>query len=275
MLSSRFWLVLVGIGLLAANLQAAPLSIRIEDHEFTFDVPLDAVYDYAGAGTDRLYVPAVSGKHYVHGYTYLGRYGTVPAGPPPSPDPYPLYSGGLGGPILFGANMELDMFFSGSDGPYTNPVGDTFEVSLTGTSGHLTAAGWIATQGFPPAPLYPPAVMMDIILLDITLEQVTLLARAGHDTADLVEGIGTINTILGHDPSALGLPTRGTVCFKLMAPMGTSIFPGGVVYRPDMDLVLSPLSGARISGETGMVPEPASALLLILGLCALRRRSRP
>ena len=262
------------------TVQAVPLSVNIEDHDFTFDVPISAVYDFAGASPDHLFVPAAPDTHYAHGYTYTGVYPTVVGGPPPSIDPYPVYSNGSAPPqtTAFGGNMWLDMTFDAADGPYTNPGGDTFEISLTGTQGHLTITGFIATQAFPPGPLLP-VNGAETTLLDITFEQVSLLARAGSDTIDLIEGRGTVNVLLGASPE--DIPGweggDGVTYFKFSAPLGTSIFPmpAAAPYDPLFDYGLSPIEQSRISGEVG-IPEPATMAMLAFGgmLVAARRRKR-
>ena len=274
-------LSILAVAFVATTAQASPLSVNIQDHDFTFDVPFTAVYDFAGASPDHLFVPPAPDRHYVHGYTFTGVYPGVPGIPPAvfPFNPYPVYSNGSAPPqtIAFGGNMWLDMHFNAADGPYTNGP-DTFEISLTGTEGHLTITGFIATQAFPPTALLP-ADGSEVTLLDISFDEVSLLARAGHDTIDLIEGRGTVNTLLGvpvgQIPGWEGWD--GVTYFKFMAPLGTSIFPSPAAapYDPSFDYGLSPIEFSRISGEVG-IPEPATMALLALGgiLVTARRRNR-
>ncbi|MFA6134055.1 MAG: PEP-CTERM sorting domain-containing protein [Phycisphaerae bacterium] len=276
MVRSTFFAVSLALLLLATSVHAGPISVRIDDHDFTFDVALDAVYAYDGGSPDHLSVHKTNG-HYAGQYTYTGVLPTVPAGalgapPAPSADPYPLYSGS---PVQFAANLDLDMYFVANDGPYTNPAGDSFAVSLNGTQGHLTITGRVATQGFPAGWLYPTAnVNGDITLLDIEFSRVTLLARAGSSTADLVEGIGQVKTLLGVDVSDNPELNSGGTFFKFIAPVGTNLFASAAApYDPLVSTLFSEISG-RASGEAGLIPEPATLFLLAMGGLAMLRRRR-
>jgi len=268
MLRVRLCLALLAFLVFAAAAQAAPLSVRIEDHFFTFEGPDVSAYYFNGALADQLTV-GTSANHLVHGYTYEGTVPTVPGGPPASVDPYPVYSGA---PIKFGGSMIMDLFFKTNDGPYTNGP-DTFEVSLVGDTGSLKITGWIATQGFPPGLQYPGA-MVDITLLDITFDKVSLLAREGYDRTDLVEATGMVNTLLGEDVKAYNL--LGAVYFKLESDdPGQVIFPvlSPALYNPLVDYGLANIENAWVGGVAG-VPEPATMVMLAIGGLALVLRRR-
>ncbi|GAH52233.1 unnamed protein product, partial [marine sediment metagenome] len=227
-----FVLGLAGLFLAAAMpATAAPLSVRIDDHDFSFDGPKYANYLFNGAAADQLTVGTSSNpNHLVDGYTYRGTVPTIvaPGVPPASLDSYPVYSGTP--TIKFGGLLEMDLFFKTNDGPYTNPGGDTFAVSLVGDTGSLKITGWIATQGFPSGIQYPLAGT-DITLLDITFDKVSLLAREGNDLIDIVEASGTVNTLLDVN---VNLP--GAVYFRFESDdPGQAIFPvlsPGGLYDP-------------------------------------------
>ena len=256
-----FALGLAGLFLVfAVGAHAAPLSVRIEDHIFTFEGPQYANYHFNGAAADQLTVGG-GPDHLVHGYSYFGIHPTVPGGPPASVDPYPVYSGT---PIQFGGLLEMDLSFNMNDGPYSNPGGDTFQVSLNGDTGGLKITGWIATQGFPPGVQYPGAAT-DITLLDITFDKVSLLAREGNDLIDTVEASGVINTILGEDVSAMNLPGAVYFRFESSTP-GQVIFPvlSPSLYDPLFDYSLASVEHGWVGGVVG-APEPATMAMLVLG----------
>ncbi|MGB2755014.1 MAG: hypothetical protein WBD75_00515 [Phycisphaerae bacterium] len=147
---SRICLGLSALAVLvfAAAAHAAPLSVRIEDHIFSFEGPKYANYLFNGAAADQLRF-GTSANHLVHGYTYEGTVPTVPGGPPASADPYPVYSGT---PIKLGGKLEMNLVFTANDGPYINPALDTFHVSLVGDTGNLKITGWFGTQTLPTGP---------------------------------------------------------------------------------------------------------------------------
>ena len=265
----RLCLALLSFLVLAAAAHAAPLSVRIEDHFFTFEGPDVSAYHFNGALADQLTV-GTSSNHLVQGYTYEGDLPTFFGRPPASVDPYPVYSGV---PIKFGGSMVMNLFFKTNDGPYTNGA-DTFEVSLNGDTGSLKITGWIATQGFPPGFQYPGAAT-DITLLDITFDKVSLLAREGYDRIDIVEASGTVNTLLDVNVQARNL--SGAVYFRFESDdPGQAIFPvlSPATYNPLFDYSLANIESAWVGGVTG-VPEPATmAMLAFGGLALLLRRRR-
>lgn len=303
--------IAVAIVALTANVQAAPLSVNILDHDFTFHVPYStdgevppsvssAVYEFNGSAPDVLRLTDLNlagegpaGWHNVASYGYSGVLPQVSSGPgfssPPAASPW-LY------PTLFtsqfGARLELEMHFDSNDGPYVNPAGDTFDVSLNGGAGFLRITGWIGTQGWPTGILYPdpqPGGMPnDVVLLEIMFDQVSLLARGGHSTADLIEGAGQVTMAMGYTIEELSqmeqfydMDADGVTFFKFMLPdMDGVLFPqlAAAPYDPLQDYGLTAAYGS-ISGEAGVggyLPEPASlAILAIGGLAVVIRRRRP
>ena len=274
---SRSVLVVAAVvALFVLGAHAAPLSVRIDDFDFTFDTDKVATYAFNGVAPDTLTVAAgvpvssaglPSGE--VGSYRYLGTMGAADL-LGNAPGFYPVWLTIAGGPApvaIFGGDLKLDMSFSAADGPYVNPGGDKLDISLTGRQGHLTITGIISS--IPPAPATPP-----ITLLDIDFTATSLLGRAGLDVIDLIEGFGKINILLGHDVGKQGL--EGVAFMKFFADPGTAIFPDppGENYDPLVDYTYNAYVG-RVSGEAGMgVPEPASAALMLVGLPLLARRVR-
>ena len=273
----RLCLALLSFLVFAAAAHATPLSVRIEDHDFSFDVPYwplgqpgpwGAVYNFNGAAPDSLTLQAPDPNHYAVSYSYTGALPTVLGAPLASAFPYPIINS-----LTFGGDLKLDMTFAINDGPYVAPTGDRFDISLVGTSGSLTITGQIWSQGFPfPAPIYPAApVPNDIVLLNIIFDKVTLLARTNEDRIFKIEGVGDIMMLLGEPPQIFPVE-KGVVAFDFIAknPLGP------IFTKPDYsptDPITTTILG-DISGHTG-VPEPATmAMLTIGGLALVLRRRR-
>jgi hypothetical protein len=272
-----FALGLAGLFLAAAMpATGAPLSVRVEDHDFSFDVPYwptppgpwGAVYSFNGAAPDSLTLQAANPNHYAVSYSYTGALPPV-GGPAASAFPYLITNS-----ATFGGDLKLDMTFAVNDGPYVDPnTGDRFDISLVGTSGSLTITGQIWSQGFPPAAIFPAApVPSDIVLLSIVFDKVTLLARVNEDRIFKIEGSGTPTVLLGETMPQL-LPKGAVVAFDFIAknPLG-SIFTNPN-YSPTDNLTTFILGD--INGHAG-VPEPATMAMLVLGgaglFLAKRRR---
>jgi len=266
--------------MLATAAHASPMSIRIDDHDFSFDVPFNedgfgAVYDYRGDQPDQLRVTTMpqADNHYVSSYSYTGVVPTVLGAPAASQFLYPVVSNMVQNGY-FGGSLEMQMTFELNDGPYVAPSGDAIDISLTGkdTIGdHITITGQIWDPNMlAAAPKFPaPPAPQDIVLLDITLEEVSLMARVNEDRLYLVEGKGRVTTLLGEDVSTNPvLPQVGVTFFKFFAEdEGAAMFDesGSTSYNPLEDYGDDVVHG-HISGEVGVVPEPMTIVMLLSGI---------
>ena len=272
---------------------AAPLSVRVGDHSFTFDVPYwaadssGAVYDYHGAAADELNVGGSydpnAPNHYVGSYSYMGESVTVPGAPAPSPYLYPVaHNDHLG--LMFGGDLRLSMEFSSNDGPYTDGSGDSFDINLSGATGHLTITGRILSPVFPFGTIFP-APAADTVLLDIVFDEVTLLARINEDRIFLVEGRGELTTLLGYDVATNPDLPGGAVAFLKFLVEEPDEGPASWIFtNPNYDpmIDLANASGVaqfigHIPGGGTATPEPGTIALLSLGAIAVvfyRRRRR-
>lgn len=244
--------------LVAVCSYAAPLSVRIDDYDFTFDTP-EAVarYDFNGTAADTLSLAPGGGPE----VGSLSVTGVAPG---------PLAAGFYGvyqASGVFGGDLSLNLNFLVNDGPYTSPSGDSFDVSLVGDNGFLRIVGGVF-HGFPGVVDVPA----DVTLLEINFDKTTLLARDGVDRADLIEARGIVTKLMGQD-----IADQNHIGVLKMAFYGEEeIFPDfvGGIYDPTDD-IQDTIFG-RISGETGLVPEPMTMGILALGLpfVLLRRRRR-
>ncbi len=272
------WIVAMPAVLLAVNAWSAPVDVSILDHRFSFTVPGGVNYEYMAEGADCLSLQVESG-HHVIAYTYEGVMDTVPPNslgvpPAPSPDPYPVaYE------LQFAGKLDLELHLECSNGPVIGPGGGVYEICLQGLAepGHMTIMGWIATQTFPYEVLYPEpgagGMPINTCLLDVTFDEVMVLAHPGQNVMEVVAGIGAVNLLLGVEMSSLSMPDMGACIFEFEAPPGTPLFCDD--YDPMCDYGLEAVTGG-ICGQAGIVPEPAAMGLILVGgsLLLLKRSPR-
>ncbi len=250
----RALLIIPVLAFSAATL-AAPIIPTITGHDLNFGAyNADGTVEYAtnGLDPDTLTYTSSDLDHEVTAYW--------PAWP--SQPVYPVWS--LAGMPFFGGDLVLSVTFLGQDAPYQGP-GGTLDVSLIGT-GANTAPGQADLEVY--GSIVTATGTYNGLLWAIDLEDVSLYGYSDSD-AYVLEGIGTI--VGGSIAEFEGLvgqsgAMRGDLDF-IDRPQGWLV--------PQYDPMLEPIDEsvrAAYSGETGLVPEPASIGLLLVGAAALLRR---
>jgi hypothetical protein len=239
----RFAAAILVVSVLALQGIAAPIMPIITDHDFSFLVGPNSHYFFNGSEPDRLLVaPAgFGGDHDV--FTY-----TTPVLPVPGPS-IPVYD--MLNTSEFGGTMYLNIIFTGSDGPYIDPVtGKSIDVSLTGTGGSY--GDDLEIWGYLPGLSGSPWG----ILLGMEITEASLYGYSGRGAYN-VEAIGRITY------SAIPALRVGGQFGQLAAVTGT-------MFGPVLPHLYSPneirwdIADMAYSGEVG-VPEPATYLLALLG----------
>jgi hypothetical protein len=235
----------------ATSLTAAPLFPVIAGHDINFGayngVGGPPEWSMNGLAPDTLtYVPAEI-HHEATAYWPLW----------PNPPVLPIFGGGG----IFAGDFVLNVMFTGQDAPYVGP-GGVIDVSLTG-SGASPGAPDLMVFGSIGAP--GPV----ILLWALDLDDVSLYGYSSRRSF-VLEGLGTIvggsiaeqNNLIGR-PGAM----RGQVDFVDIGEGPPPLYdplrdPGQNHFRVDY------------SGETGLVPEPASILVITAGIVALLARRK-
>ncbi len=176
----------------------------------------------------------------------------------PSPPAVPIF--GAGG--VFGGDLALRVQFTGQDAPYVGP-GGIIDVSLTGT-GMSAAIPDLMIFGSLGAP--GPV----ILLWAMDFDAVSLYGSSARSSY-VLEGVGFI--VAGE------IAQRNNLIGRRGGMRGHLDFPGAppgwipALYHPLQDPRQAQFRAAY-SGETGLVPEPASLLVLGLGGLVLASRRR-
>jgi len=240
-------------GLLATTTLGAPLLPEIVDHSWLFGAYNKGVsptieYQTNGTAADILVFTAGSSDHEVTTYWPQG-----PQGPA-----YPVWS--LAGIPFFGGDLVLQVAFHAEDSA-TSP----FAVSLLGAGANPAGVADLEVYGA----LFVGPTAYTGLLWAVDLEAVVLYGNPGSNSY-ILEGVGTVlATPLALDMQLVGQPgaMRGHLDF-VNPPAGW--MPAN--YSPAADIRVA--VRADYDGETGIIPEPVTAMLLAGGLplLALRRR---
>jgi hypothetical protein len=245
----RFPVALVCGGLVTAVTVAAPLTPRIESHDFAFGAGEPAsvpFYDPRGAEPDYLTLAADT----------LDREATAFWEVWPGGNPLFIYN------IQdeFGGDFALDLEFDGEDA-----VPAHLDVSITGT-GRNAGADLFLWGKMPEA-----GITEYEMLIAIDVEQASLYGLGGGQSFSL-ETAGVFTYVNPSLPGGGGLVgegavSRGSIDFlELELPSG---------YDPLVDYGVA-ADGGGYSGEVGRgfpIPEPAGLLTLLVGAgIAIRRR---
>ena len=243
-------------GFLATFAIGAPLLPTIDSHDFNFGAyNQDGTFEYLtnGGAPDTLTYTWYSLDHEVTAYW------------PDWPDlpVYPVWD--LGGMPNFGGDLVLNVQFTGQDAPYVGP-GGTIDVSLIGT-GANEAPGAADLEIYGTIEL--GANTLSGLLWSLDLEDVSLYGYSDRDTYAL-EGVGTVvGGLVAEENSLIGTAgaMRGHLDF-------IDAIPGWMPpeYDPTDPNPMLDAVRAAYSGETGVIPEPASLGLLVAGLSVLLRR---
>jgi hypothetical protein len=249
----RLAVAVLAVSVIASQVVAAPILPVIKYHDFGIFAGPNATYLYEGNSPDRLIIPGSAtpgiGENEVFTYTAT----VLPKSPT-----LPVYEVSPG--INFGGDLSLNMLFDGSDGPFVGP-GGIIDVSLTGHGGvdgaDLIIRGAIGGPGGQPQG----------VLLAMEVTQASLYGLGGQPSLHL-EATGTITQ--SAIPGLVGQPgaITGTI-FGLSLPSGYT----PAVYHDPTDMVFFTLNG-----EAGVIPEPATCLVGLLGglmMLAGRRKGPP
>lgn len=219
--------------------------------------PTISGYDFAVIGRNALpyeYVTNLGGPDLLS-FTPTGEREVVSLSPS-YPNGVPLAVMNMPG-NMFGGDFELNVMFTAFDNTSGLPV-DLIGTGANPQGGDLRIYGSIPDLG-----------LANALLWEIDLTNVVLYGANAGSRSYVLEGVGPItgglvavmNGLIGQQGAL-----RGHLDFTNNLPTGW--IPAG--YSPDMLANFS--LRASFSGETGLVPEPAALLTLLVGVGLMRRR---